>query len=40
MTGAGIDDGDLLVVEENYLPPDGAVVATLVLGVKRGALPK
>jgi repressor LexA len=32
MTGAGIDEGDLLVVEENPSPPDGSVVAALVLG--------
>jgi repressor LexA len=32
MTGAGIDEGDLLVVEENPSPPDGSVVAALVSG--------
>ncbi len=32
MTGAGIDEGDTLVVEENPSPPDGSVVAALVLG--------
>jgi repressor LexA len=32
MTGAGIDEGDLLVVEENPSPPDGSVVAALVMG--------
>ena len=32
MTGAGIDEGDLLVVEENPSPSDGSVVAALVLG--------
>jgi SOS-response transcriptional repressor LexA len=32
MTGAGIEEGDLLVVEENPSPPDGAVVAALILG--------
>jgi repressor LexA len=32
MTGAGIEEGDLLVVEENPSPPDGSVVAALVLG--------
>ena len=30
MTGAGIEDGDELVVEEDESPPDGAVVAVLV----------
>lgn len=29
MTGAGIEDGDLLVVEEDEDPPDGAVVVAL-----------
>ena len=32
MTGAGIEEGNLLVVEENPSPPDGSVVAALVLG--------
>lgn len=32
MTGAGIDDGDLLVVEEDESPPDGAVVVALLRG--------
>jgi repressor LexA len=32
MTGAGIDDGDLLVVEEDESPPDGAVVVALLGG--------
>ncbi len=31
MTGAGIEEGDLLVVEENPSPPDGSVVAALIL---------
>jgi repressor LexA len=31
MTGAGIEEGDLLVVEENPSPPDGSVIAALVL---------
>lgn len=30
MTGAGIDDGDLLVVEEDEDPPDGTVVVALI----------
>ena len=29
MTGAGIEEGDLLVIEENPSPPNGAVVAAL-----------
>jgi repressor LexA len=29
MSGAGIEDGDLLVVEENEAPPDGEVVVAL-----------
>lgn len=29
MTGAGIEDGDLLVIEEDEEPPDGAVVVAL-----------
>ena len=29
MVGAGIEDGDLLVVEEDEAPPDGAVVVAL-----------
>lgn len=32
MTGARIEDGDLLVVEENEDPPDGAVVVALLDG--------
>ncbi len=32
MTGARIDDGDLLVVEEDEDPPDGAVVVALLGG--------
>ena len=32
MTGAGIEEGNLLVVEENPSPPDGSGVAALVLG--------
>jgi repressor LexA len=31
MVGAGIEEGDLLVVEENTSPPDGSVVAALLL---------
>jgi repressor LexA len=31
MTGAGIEEGDLLVVEENPSPPNGSVVAALIL---------
>ena len=31
MTGAGIEEGDLLVVEENPSPPTGSVVAALLL---------
>lgn len=30
MTGAGIEDGDLLVVEEDEDPPDGTVVVVLI----------
>ena len=40
MTGAGIDEGDLLVVEENTSPPDGSVVAALVLGKEEEATVK
>jgi repressor LexA len=40
MTGAGIDEGDLLVVEENPSPPDGSVVAALVLGEQEEATVK
>jgi repressor LexA len=29
MVGARIEDGDLLVVEEDEIPPDGAVVVAL-----------
>ncbi|WP_276129584.1 transcriptional repressor LexA [Rubrobacter indicoceani] len=32
MTGAGIEDGDLLVVEEREDPPDGSVVVALIGG--------
>lgn len=32
MTGAGIEDGDLIVVEEDENPPDGAVVVALLRG--------
>lgn len=32
MTGAGIDDGDLLVIEEDESPPDGTVVVALLGG--------
>lgn len=32
MTGARIEDGDLLVVEENEDPPDGSVVVALLAG--------
>jgi repressor LexA len=31
MVGAGIEEGDLLVVEENPSPPDGSVVVALIL---------
>lgn len=30
MTGAGIEDGDMLVVEENEDPPDGTVIVALI----------
>jgi repressor LexA len=40
MTGAGIEEGDTLVVEENPSPPDGSVVATLVLGEQEEATVK
>jgi repressor LexA len=40
MTGAGIEEGDLLVVEENPSPPDGSVVAALVLGEQEEATVK
>ena len=40
MTGAGIDEGDLLVVEENPSPPDGSVVAALVSGEQEEATVK
>jgi repressor LexA len=40
MTGAGIEEGDLLVVEENPSPPNGAVVAALVLGEQEEATVK
>lgn len=32
MSGAGIEDGDVLVVEENEEPPDGTVVVALLYG--------
>jgi repressor LexA len=31
MMGAGIEEGDLLIVEENPSPPNGSVVAALLL---------
>ena len=40
MTGAGIEEGDLLVVEENPSPPDGSVVAALVSGEQEEATVK
>ena len=40
MRGAGIDEGDLLVIEENPSPPDGSVVAALVLGEEEEATVK
>jgi len=40
MTGAGIDEGDTLVVEENPSPPDGSVVAALVSGEQEEATVK
>ncbi|MCA1718416.1 MAG: transcriptional repressor LexA [Actinobacteria bacterium] len=40
MTGAGIEEGDLLVVEENPSPPNGAVVAALILGEQEEATVK
>lgn len=40
MTGAGIDEGDLLVVEVNPSPPNGSVVAALVLGEQEEATVK
>jgi len=40
MTGAGIAEGDLLVVEENPSPPDGSVVAALVSGKEEEATVK
>ncbi len=40
MTGAGIEEGDLLVVEENPSPPDGSVVAALVQGKEEEATVK
>jgi repressor LexA len=32
MVGARIEDGDLLVVEEDETPPDGAVIVALLRG--------
>lgn len=32
MTGAGIEDGDLIVVEEDEDPPDGTVIVALLAG--------
>jgi repressor LexA len=40
MTGAGIEEGDLLVVEENPSPPNGSVVAALVVGEQEEATVK
>ena len=40
MTGAGIEEGDTLVVEENPSPPDGSVVAALILGREEEATVK
>ncbi len=40
MTGAGIEEGDLLVVEENPSPPNGSVVAALVSGREEEATVK
>ncbi len=40
MTGAGIEEGDLLVVEENPSPPNGSVVAALVMGEQEEATVK
>jgi repressor LexA len=40
MTGAGIQEGDLLVVEENPSPPNGSVVAALVSGKEEEATVK
>lgn len=40
MTGAGIEEGDLLVVEENPSPPNGSVVAALVQGKEEEATVK
>ena len=40
MTGAGIEEGDLLVVEENPSPPNGSVVAALVSGEQEEATVK
>ena len=34
MTGAGIEEGDHLLVEENEDPPDGAAVIALLQGEK------
>ncbi|HJQ28372.1 MAG TPA: S24 family peptidase, partial [Rubrobacter sp.] len=38
MMGAGIEEGDLLVVEENPSPPDGSVVAALILDKEEGTV--
>jgi repressor LexA len=40
MTGAGIEEGDLLVIEENPSPPSGSVVAALVSGKEEEATVK
>ena len=40
MTGAGIEEGDTLVVEENPSPSDGSVVAALILGREEEATVK
>jgi repressor LexA len=40
MTGAGIEEGDTLVVEENPSPPDGSVVAALILDKEEEATVK
>jgi SOS-response transcriptional repressor LexA len=40
MTGAGIEEGDLLVIEGNLSPPSGSVVATLIMGAEEEATVK